>query len=379
MNKTVCAAAPRAGRGPWIASILLAVTLSAGAGGLAWSAPPVPGALNRPALQVARPAQAVLLAVARAGQRLVAAGERGLVITSDDGGRQWSQSQVPVSVTLTRLRFVDEREGWAVGNMGVVLHTRDGGATWQRVLDGIGAASLALEAARAAAQPIDEAQRMVDEGADKPWLDVAPGPDGSVLVVGGYGLALGSRDAGQSWQPPLQELPNPEGFSYYGLAQRGEERFLYGEQGLLLHSPAATAAFVAAQSPSTGSLFNAVALREGPLLLLGLRGKVFRSAQSGAPWTEVQTPVDASLLAGLQLADGRVVLVGAAGQVLVSADQGQTFRPVALGLRFPFTDLAQAPDGALLLVGMRGLLRVELAALSEAARNDNKPKMKTAP
>jgi photosystem II stability/assembly factor-like uncharacterized protein len=237
----------------------------------------------------------------------------------------------------------------------VVLHTRDAGSSWQRVLDGHGAASIASAGA---------------DAEELPWLDLATGSDGSVFVVGGYGLALGSRDAGRSWQLPAHELPNPDGFSFYGLAQRGEERFLFGEQGLLLRSPAANAPFVAADSPSTGSFFNALALREGPLLLLGLRGKVMRSAQAGAPWAVLQTPADASLLAGLQLADGRVVLVGAAGQVLVSADQGQTFRALTLVRRFPFADLAQAADGGLLLVGMRGLLRVEAAELNAADKNN---------
>lgn len=377
MNKPLRTAAPCAERGLTMARrAVLALTLVVTTSGPAWSAPPAPGALSLPAQKVARPTQAVLLAVARAGQRLVAAGERGLVITSDDGGQQWSQAQVPVSVSLTRLRFVDAREGWALGNMGVVLRTQDGGSSWTRVLDGVSAAALALKAAPAGPQQ-EAAQRLVDEGADKPWLDLAPGPDGSVFAVGAYGTALASRDAGRNWQLPMPELPNPDGFSYYGLAQRGEERFLYGEQGLLLRSPTASAAFVAAESPSTGSFFNAVALREGPLLLLGLRGKVFRSAQVGAPWTEVQTPVEASLLAGLQLADGRVVLVGAAGQVLLSADQGQKFRPLGLAKRFPFVDLAQAADGALLLVGMRGLLRLTPAELSEAVKNDNKPKTST--
>ena len=37
----------------------------------------------------------------RAGQRIVAAGERGHIIFSDDGGETWVQSQVPVSLTLT--------------------------------------------------------------------------------------------------------------------------------------------------------------------------------------------------------------------------------------------------------------------------------------
>lgn len=337
-------------------------------------------ALSQPALQVARPTQAVLQAVARAGKRLVAVGERGLVIYSDDDGQSWKQAQVPVSCTLTALRFADSKRGWVVGNMGVVLATEDGGASWLKRLDGQGAAALALQAAQAqreagksadaAAQAsvlVEEAQRLVAEGADKPLLDLALRADGSLLVVGAYGLAFASSDGGRHWQSQMHRLPNPDGLTYYGIAQRRGESLLFGEQGLLLCASGPTEAFTA-QTPSTnGSLFGSLALRDGPLLLLGLRGKLLRSSEPGEAWSTVQTPVDASLMAGIQLADGGVLLAGAAGQLLQSRDGGQHFQALALNQRFPFTGLAQAADGALVLVGMRGLLRLTPAEWTAAA------------
>jgi photosystem II stability/assembly factor-like uncharacterized protein len=340
-------------------------------------------ALSQPALKVARPTQAVLQAVARAGQRLVAVGERGLVTYSDDHGQSWQQARVPVSSTLTALRFADAKRGWAVGNMGVVLKTEDAGATWVKVLDGQAAAALALQSAQAqrevaktpdaAAQAsllVEDAQRLVAEGADKPFLDLALRADGSLLVVGAYGLAFASTDAGRSWQPQMHSLPNPDGFTYYGVAERRNESLLFGEQGLLLRASGPNEPFAAQTPPANGSLFGALALREGPMLLLGLRGKALRSAAAGDAWSVVQTPVDASLTAGTQLADGRVLVAGAAGQLLQSRDVGENFKPLNLTQRFPFTGVAQAGDGAVVLVGMRGLVRLspsDLAAASAAS------------
>jgi photosystem II stability/assembly factor-like uncharacterized protein len=334
-------------------------------------------ALERPALTAARPAQSVMLSVARAGNRLVAAGERGLVLVSDDSGKTWTQAKVPVSVTLNALRFKNEREGWAVGNMGVILHTLDAGATWARVLDGRAAAALTLQSAQAAwdaAKPdpnaldhplnlaLENARRLVDEGADKPLLDLALARDGTLYTVGAYGLAFASTDGGGQWQARMGGLPNPEGFTLNGVVERQQEQFVYGEQGLLLHAAGPEQPFKAEALPSSTSLFGAVALREGPLLLLGLRGKVFRSAAPGAPWVEIQTPVDASLFTGLQLADGSVLLVGAAGQVLSSRDQGQSFTALPMKIRFPFTGAAVAPDGTVVLAGTRGVLRLPATA-----------------
>jgi photosystem II stability/assembly factor-like uncharacterized protein len=371
-------------RGP---ALFLLAALAAGAALPSHAAGVLP-ALERPALAVARPAQCLILAVVRAGNRLVAAGERGLIMLSDDSGQTWKQARVPVSVTLNALRFRNEREGWAVGNLGVVLHTLDGGATWERVLDGRAAAALALQsaqAARDAAKPdpndlehplnlaLENARRLVDEGADKPLLDLALASDGGLYAVGAYGLAFASTDGGRHWQARMEGLPNPEGFTLNGLVERQQEQFLFGEQGLLLHAAGPGQPFKAETLPSATSLFGAVQLREGPLLLLGLRGKVFRSAAPGAAWVEIQTPVDASLFTGLQLADGTVLLVGAAGQLLSSRDLGQTFAAQPMKTRFPFTGAAVAPDGAVVLAGTRGVLRLQAAgAPSTVSTRNNK-------
>lgn len=353
--------------------------------GAAFAAAPqsaLPAALQRAALKAARPEQANLMAVVRAGNRLIAAGERGLIIYSDDSGQNWTQAQVPVSVTLTALRFANDRDGWVVGNMGAVLHSTDGGASWRRVFDGQQAAALAEQAAQQAWDAVkpdpnnvdhplnlllEDAHRLVDEGADKPFLDLRLHADGSVLVVGAYGLAYSTSDGGKTWQALMKNLPNPNGATYYGIAERQQEQYLFGEQGVLLRAAAADAAFAALTSPASGSLFGGLTTRQGTLMLYGLRGKVYRSAQAGAAWSEVQTPVDASLITGLQLPDDTVLLLGSAGQIVASKDQGQTFTALPLKTRFPFTGAAVAPDGTLIITGTRGLLRLPASALNGTA------------
>ncbi|MDT7838984.1 WD40/YVTN/BNR-like repeat-containing protein [Aquabacterium sp. OR-4] len=291
---------------------------------------------ERPALALRRPTQCVLLAAARAGKRLLAAGERGVVVGSDDGGRSWQQAEVPTSVTLTALAFADERLGWAVGHQGVVLRTDDGGRRWQR---------------------------LAAEGGDRPLLHLALRRDGTLIASGAYGLVQTSRDGGRQWAMLGDELPNPEGLSLYGHVERDGEQWLFGEQGLLLRADAANPRFRAHAAPQAATLFSGLALRDGTLLIGGLRGRLLRSAAPGAAFESVATPVDASLLGAAQLADGTVLLAGAAGQLLASRDAGQRFVPVPLNTRFPFAAVAAAPDGALLLAGQRGLLRVEPSAL----------------
>ena len=106
-----------------------------------------PEAIDRPALQTVKSAVAMMLSIAVAGDRIVVVGERGYVLLSDDNGKSWRQTPTPTSVTLTSVGFATPTEGWAVGHMGVILHTTDGGSSWSKQLDGIVAARSMLAAA----------------------------------------------------------------------------------------------------------------------------------------------------------------------------------------------------------------------------------------
>lgn len=70
-----------------------------------------------------------------------AVGDFGVILHTDDGGQHWSPQASGVTCTLTSVCFVDARIGWAAGGMafpylhdstGLVLSTRDGGASWLR-------------------------------------------------------------------------------------------------------------------------------------------------------------------------------------------------------------------------------------------------------
>jgi photosystem II stability/assembly factor-like uncharacterized protein len=81
-----------------------------------------------------RPVVAVSFANARVG---MAAGGTGafsmVVIKTTDGGRTWGDVTPPgAGGTLQAIALLDERTAVAVGNLGLILHTVDGGATWQR-------------------------------------------------------------------------------------------------------------------------------------------------------------------------------------------------------------------------------------------------------
>ena len=70
-------------------------------------------------------------AVASSGENLWCAGSPGTVIFhSVDGGNTWNPQSTGQRLPLRDLTFVDDDNGWAVGEQGVILHTSDGGTTW---------------------------------------------------------------------------------------------------------------------------------------------------------------------------------------------------------------------------------------------------------
>ena len=89
--------------------------------------------LELPAVKSNAASRALLLDVVDRGDgSLAAVGTFGVIIVSNDNGSSWTQAEVPASVTLTGVHFPTPDKGWAVGHDGLVLHSSDGGLTWQK-------------------------------------------------------------------------------------------------------------------------------------------------------------------------------------------------------------------------------------------------------
>lgn len=333
--------------------VLIGACVLAGAGHGA----SVPDALERPALEVRAPARSVLLGAAQCGAQLLAVGERGLVVTSTDHGKTWRQSRVPAAVTLTAVRCAGATTAYAVGHGGIVLASTDAGLSWVRRLDGRTAAKLALDAARAGGDPkaVQDAQRLVAEGADKPFLDLHFFDERRGIVVGAYGLAFATQDAGQTWQPMMQRLPNPSGAHLYALRVRGRAMVITGEQGLVLRSTDGGQAFTRIVTPYKGSFFTAELPGDQEIVLAGLRGNVWRSADGGTTWTQIPTPAPSSITTSA-MAGGRVLLGNQAGQLLRLADG--RISPLDVPSLPPLTALHPTDAGALVAFSYLGAVQV---------------------
>ena len=94
--------------------------------GASWQSPP--GALPEEAAE-----QFDFAALAVRGPKVWLAGTPGTrVFCTADAGRTWHAFPTGSRLPIHALCFVDDEHGWAVGELGIVLATDDGGRTWRR-------------------------------------------------------------------------------------------------------------------------------------------------------------------------------------------------------------------------------------------------------
>jgi photosystem II stability/assembly factor-like uncharacterized protein len=343
----------------------LSVSLAAPAFGAAFV-----DVLDTPAQPSPLASKGLLQAVAKAGSRLVAVGQRGHIVISIDGGLTWKQAPVPLSSDLTAVFFADADNGWAVGHDGVVLHSGNGGETWQVQLTGHQANDLLLATMEAKARTVPtsadaksllaEAQRYQEQGADKPFLDVWFADALNGYIVGAYNLIFRTTDGGKTWEPWFDRTDNPKFFNLYAIRPVGNELYIAGEGGLVLKLDAAAKRFKALKVPYNGSFFG-IAEAGKAVIAYGLRGNVYRSEDGGMSWEKADAGLAASVVSTTRTSDGALLLADAGGR-LVSTAAGVQFRKVALKQSVAVTGLVEIGVGRIMLVGPRGATVAEIVA-----------------
>ncbi|MBM3109808.1 WD40/YVTN/BNR-like repeat-containing protein [Pseudomonas arcuscaelestis] len=319
---------------PWTlaasAALVLAIGLWANTVEAATSAAPVYST------ESAKAEKSLLLDVTRAGARLIAVGDRGHILFSDDQGKSWTQSKVPTRQLLTAVYFVDDKHGWAVGHDAQVLVSADGGVTWTKQFE--------------------------DLKREAPLLDVwFKNPDHG-FAVGAYGALLETTDGGKQWNDVADRLDNEDQLHLNGIALvKDAGLFIVGEQGTMFRSGDDGQTWQKLEGPYEGSLFGVIGTAQPrTLLAYGLRGNLYRSTDFGDSWQKIDLQgargaLEFGLASATLLDDGNLVLVGNGGTVLRSTDDGQTFSVFNRSDRVALAGVSGKSGGGLVLVGQGGV------------------------
>ncbi len=102
--------------------------------------------------------------VARDGFVGVVGSPGSLFFYSEDGGNVWNAAPTGVTTPLRKVAFVDRANGWAVGDLGVVVATNDGGRTWRLQRSGGSRAALLGVFGRAEDVPVEALVQLAGDG-----------------------------------------------------------------------------------------------------------------------------------------------------------------------------------------------------------------------
>ncbi|MGW8321287.1 MAG: WD40/YVTN/BNR-like repeat-containing protein [Thermodesulfobacteriota bacterium] len=271
--------------------------------------------------------ESLLLDAAEADGRIFVVGDRGHILVSEDSGATWVQARVPTRSMLNAVTALDGKRAWAVGHDSVIVHTSDGGKTWER-------------------------QYWAPEDAS-PLFDVWFENANHGLAVGAYAYFLETNDGGKTWE--RRDVDEEERHWYKLVEAPDGTLFVAAEFGTVFRSKDKGATWEALDTPYGGTYFGAATLKDGTLMIFGMSGKIFRSVDEGQSWEPITVDRTTGLQAGLQLTDGTVIIVGLGGTILVSKDDGKSFRMANRPDRLGIASVIEVGPNGLLLVGEGGI------------------------
>ncbi|MBL4622606.1 MAG: hypothetical protein JKY89_09425 [Immundisolibacteraceae bacterium] len=287
-----------------------------------------------PAAEFSNFADALMLSVTQAGDRLVAVGEHGLITLSDDQGQSWRQSRTGVpDTTLSAVTFIDDSHGWAVGRDEAVLYSADGGDSWQ----------------------LQHWNPYPDSGLEAALLEVLFVNAADGFAVGANGVLMRTDDGGANWQ--RDALMHSEGYEphLFDISGGGDQPlYISAEEGTLLRSVDGGDSWQELAVPFAGSLFGAIPVGTDGVLAYAMLGKAFYSPDRGDSWQPLETGTRNAWMNGRDRGDGSAVLVGYRGTVgvLDVSTLAVTLQPQQH--RRAIADLLVMSAGQLLLAGQGG-------------------------
>lgn len=165
------------------------------------------------------------------------------------------EEEEPFDRLLNGVFFIDQKQGWIAGESGVLLHTRDGGNTWEEQDSGEWAPLYSLF-----------------------FTDAQNG-----LAAGSDGAILATDDGGESWT--RLESGTSEHLLKIVLAKG--KAFAVGRRGVLVSGPAAAGPDAEFSPVPLGvySWIGSVAMRpDGLGILVGGQGRIMRTTDNGSNW-----------------------------------------------------------------------------------------------
>jgi len=285
----------------------------------------------------------VLLGLAHAGpDRVVAVGNAGHILLSDDAGATWRLAKSPTDELLTAVTFTSPTEGWAVGQDEVIIHTTDGGESWT--------------------------QQHIKADADQVLftiisLPAQAGGGQHLFSSGSYDLTLETLN-GRDWTEG--KIPDLDDDYHLNCAvNRGDDILITGEAGHAFIRYAG--AWTPMKLPYEGSQFACALGPDGSFYSFGLRGTAFRALPGAKDWTKLVSGTQRSFFGATNLASGKLALVGSNGLISLLDTASNAFAMLPPVTGATLSAVLELKGGKLVVAGDDGVHLVDPTAVTAEA------------
>lgn len=286
---------------------------------------------------------------------------------SHQAGR-WVASQSIQEVNLLGVDLIDEKNGWAVGDIGLmngaVLRTSDGGLSWQPVsrTDEILAAVDFVSITRGwVAGYAGRIQRTDDGGVT--WNVQRIERQHEILnsiyfldgehgwAVGGAGLLLTTANGGETWDV----IPTGRVEDLWSVKFLSRDRgVIVGEDGLILMTDNGGREWTQ-QDSGAGRALLSLAVAPGYAVAVGEGGLILRTEDFNT-WTAVESGTDETLN-GVAVSKENCWVVGSKGVTVGSSDKGRSWKLAPAAAAGDLTAVSLSFPASAVAVGRRGAIQ----------------------
>jgi len=146
-------------------------------------------------------------------------GQEGVILYTASRGVSWKLLNSATAVDLEGVHFINTQDGWTVGHAGLIIQTTDCGASWKaqqsntnEILYDIlfsGEDGYAVGAHGIILHTTDRGKTWIQQesGTTNDLYDISVGEDGSLWIVGKWGVVLKHKDMNIGYRPSDEKYP----------------------------------------------------------------------------------------------------------------------------------------------------------------------------